>query len=93
MKKLKCKVHPLEYRSLDDCYSKPSALKREIYIDWCEWFAELASNNISDYEYGKMTILSYNCNIFTLCAEVYNKIGELIGYLYITKTRQEFRIF
>lgn len=89
VKKLKGKVHPLEYRSLDDCYNKPSALKRDIYNDWCKWLVEFAFDESSDYEYGILTVLSYNCMIFTLGAEVYNKKGELIGYLYITKTRQE----
>lgn len=86
VKKLKGKPQTLEYRSLDDCYKKPSALKRDIYNDWYKW---LAYNELSNYEYGILTVLSYNSMIFTLGAEVYNKKGELIGYLYITKTRQE----
>ena len=90
VKKLKGEVHPLEYRTLDDCYAKPSSLKREIYDDWGNWLVELANCGHSGYGYGLFTVLSYNAMFFTLGAEVYNKAGNLIGYLYITKTRQEF---
>lgn len=89
MKKLEGEVHPLEYRTLDDCYVKPSSLKRDIYVDWDKWLVELANCGQSGYGYGLFTVLSYNVMMFTLGAEVYNKVGELIGYLYITKTRQE----
>lgn len=90
LKKLKHEPRHLDYKTLDDCYSKPSEAKRAIYNNWVEWLDELNSHNSSDYIFGLMTILSYNTNVFTLAAEVYNKIGELIGYLYITKTRREF---
>ena len=90
VKKLKGEVHPLEYRTLDDCYVKPSSLKRGIYDDWDKWLVELANCGQSGYGYGLFTVLSYNTMMFTLGAEVYNKVGELIGYLYITKARQEF---
>ena len=90
VKKLKGEVRPLEYRTLDDCYVKPSSLKRDIYDDWDNWLVELANCGQSDYGYGLFTVLSYNTMMFTLAAEVYNKVGELIGYLYITKTRHEF---
>lgn len=89
VKKLKGKVQPLEYRSLYDCYNKPSSLKKDIYSDWYKWLVELTFDESSDYGYGILTVLSYNCMIFTLGAEVYNKKCELIGYLYISKTRQE----
>lgn len=90
VKKLKGEVRSLEYRTLDDCYAKPSSLKRAIYDDWDEWFVELANCGQSGYGYGLFTVLSYNIMMFTLGAEVYNKVGELIGYLFITKTRHEF---
>lgn len=90
MKKLKGEVHDLKYRTLNDCYVKPSLIKREIYDDWYKWLIELKDEANSDYDYGRLTILSYNAKIFTIGIEVYNKVHELIGYLYITKTRQEF---
>lgn len=89
VKKLKGEVHPLEYRTLDDCYDKPSSLKRDIYGDWHNWLVELANCGQTEYGYGLFTVSSFNCMFFTLSAEVYNKVGKLIGYLYITKTRQE----
>ena len=92
MKELKYEPGYLEYKTLDDCYSKFSEAKRSVYYNWVEWRDELDSDNSTDYVFGRMTILSYNVYMFTLAAEVYNKIGELIGYLYITKTRQEFWI-
>lgn len=90
VKKLKGEVRPLEYRTLDDCYAKSSSFKRYIYNDWDNWLVELANCRHSDYGYGPITVLSYNAMIFTLGAEVYNNDNKLIGYLYITKTRQEF---
>lgn len=90
MKKLKDEVHELKYRTLNDCYVKPSLIKREIYDDWRKWLTELKDEVNSGYDYGKLTILSYNPRFFTIGIEVYNKVDELIGYLYITKTRQEF---
>lgn len=90
MKKLKDEVHDLKYRTLNDCYVKPSLIKREIYDDWYKWLLELKGEANSGYGYGRLTILSYNVQFFTIGIEVYNKVDELIGYLYITKTRQEF---
>lgn len=85
VKKLKC-----EPEHLDDCYANPSKIKRAIYNDWLEWLDKLNLDNPTEYEFGHLTVLSYNINMFTLGVEVYNKLGELIGQLYITKTRQEF---
>lgn len=90
VKKLKYESGHLVYKTLEDCYANPSKIKRAIYDDWFEWLDELKLNNPTDYEFGYLTVLSYNVNIFTLGVEVYNKLGELIGHLYITKTRQEF---
>lgn len=90
MKKLKSEVHDLKYRTLNDCYVKPSLIKREIYDDWYKWLTELKDEANSDYGFGRLTILSYNVMFFTIGIEVYNNVDELIGYLYITKTRQEF---
>lgn len=90
VKKLKYEPEHLDYRTLEDCYAYPSKIKRVIYNDWLEWLDELILDNPTDYKFGHLTVLSYNFNIFTLGIEVYNKLGELIGHLYITKTRQEF---
>lgn len=90
VKKLKYEPEHLDYKTLEDCYVNPSEIKRVIYNDWLEWLNELNLDNSTDYEFGYLTVLSYNFNIFTLGVEVYNKLGELIGHLYITKTRQEF---
>ena len=89
VKKLKYEPEHLGYKTLKDCYVNPSKIKRVIYNDWLEWLNELNLDNSTDYEFGYLTVLSYNFNIFTLGVEVY-KLGELIGHLYITKTRQEF---
>ena len=90
VKKLKYESGHLVYKTLEDCYANPSKIKRAIYDDWFEWRDELKLDNPTDYEFGYLTVLSYNVNIFTLGVEVYNKLGKLIGHLYITKTRQEF---
>lgn len=90
VKKLKCEPVYLDYKTLDDCYTNPSKIKRVIYNDWLEWFDELNLDNPTEYEFGHLTVLSYNTIMFTLGVEVYNKLGELIGQLYITKTKQEF---
>nr|DAN95202.1 MAG TPA: hypothetical protein [Caudoviricetes sp.] len=90
VKKLKYEPEYLDYKTLDDCYANPSKIKRVIYNDWLEWLDELNLDNPTEYEFGHLTVLSYNINMFTLGVEVYNKLGELIGQLYITKTRQEF---
>lgn len=89
VKKLKGKLRPLRFRTLTDCYAKPSNTKLEIYNDWVDWLIEL--NNVSrDKWYNPMTVLSYNRTIFTLGCDVYNNKNQLIGRLYITKTKQEF---
>lgn len=90
VKKLKYEPEYLDYKTLDDCYVNPSKIKRVIYNDWLEWLDELNLHNSTEYEFGHMTVLSYNIYMFTLVVEVYNKLGELIGCLYITKTKQEF---
>lgn len=90
VKKLKYEPEHLVYKALDNCYANPSKIKRVIYNDWLEWLDELNLDNPTEYEFGHLTVLSYNTNMFTLGVEVYNKLGELIGWLYITKTKQEF---
>ena len=87
VKKLKGEVHPLEYRTLDDCYAKPSSLKRAIYDEWDKWLVELANCGQSGYGYGLFTVLSYNVMMFTLGAEVYNKVGEFSWILLLKKNR------
>lgn len=88
VKKVKDELHPMaEVRNLYDCYAKPSAIKKAI---WCEWFNWYLSVEDSKYQIVNMTINSYNVKIFTIRMDVFDaKTSEFIGYLYITKTRQE----
>lgn len=89
VKKVKGELHPLEYRTLVDCYNKPSEIKRSIWKQWVDWILQLDRNS-TDMWFGSLTVVSYNRNFFTLGCNVYNNDNELIGQLYITKTRQEF---
>ena len=91
LKKVKSKLQPLRLRDLSDCYKKPSDIKMSIYDDWANWLMKL--NDIStDMHFHPMTVVSYNCMMFTLGCNVYNNECQLIGQLHITKTRQEFWI-
>lgn len=89
VKKAKGELHPIEViRGLHDCYAKPSFLKISIYNKWIDWLAVLDAIS-KEYHFKNLTLYSYNANMFTLLGDVH-KNGELIGQLYITKTRQEF---
>lgn len=90
VKKVKGKLYPLRLRALTDCYVKPSDLKQAIYKEWVNWLIEL-NDTSSDMHFKPMTVSSYNCFTFILGCDVYNIKNQLIGQLYITKTRQEFR--
>lgn len=91
VKKVKGKLNPLRLRTLTDCYAKSSDWKQSIYKEWVNWLIEL--NDISsDMHFNPMTVISYNCRVFTLGCDVYNNENKLIGQLYITKTRQEFLV-
>ena len=85
----KGELHPMrEVRTLDDCYAKPSDTKRAIYNEWFNWYLTVDS---PVYEIVNMTVQSYNVNMFTIRMDVFDtKTYEFIGYIYITKTRQEF---
>ena len=78
-----------QVRLLSDCYAKPSIVKQAIYDSWVSWIKEV---NLNDDRYilKHMTVESYNCMIFTLSIDVYNLTGQLVGKIFITKTRQEF---
>lgn len=89
VKKVKGELHPLEYRTLVDCYNKPSEIKRSIWKQWVDWLLQF-DKNATDMWLGSLTVVSYNCRFFTLGCNVYNNDDELIGQLYITKTRHEF---
>jgi len=89
VKQVKGKLRPTttQLRSLGDCYAKPSDAKFKIYSDWLKWYID----GDKDYIFRHFTIRSYNCMMFTLSIDVYDKTtDEFIGQLYITKTRQEF---
>lgn len=69
------------FKALSLCYEKPSIAKQEIYGYWCDWAME---NNFDE-----CGVVSYNSMMFTFGA-----VGRYHGklcYVYITKTRQEFR--
>ena len=89
VKKAKGELHPMkEVRTLEDCYARPSAIKKAIYSDWFNWYLTVESPK---YQLVNMTIQSYNVNMFTIRMDVFDtKTYGFIGYLYITKTRQEF---
>ena len=89
VKKAKGELHPMEeVRTLDDCYAKPSAIKKAIRNDWFDWYLSVESPK---YQLVNMSIQSYNINMFTIRIDVFDtKTYEFIGYIYITKTRHEF---
>lgn len=90
VKKVKGELHPnKEVRGLGDCYNKPSKAKHEIYHNWLEWYR--IANNEPFYRFRHFIIYSYNCCMFTILIDLYDRTtNTFIGKLYITKTRQEF---
>jgi len=83
----KGELHPIKnVRTLADCYAKPSSIKHDIYNYWFKWYMRVSDKYILKH----FTINSYNVNMFTLACDVYNMENELIGQIYITKTKQEF---
>lgn len=78
----------VEVRTLEDCYATPSAIKKAIWNEWFNWYLSVESPK---YQIVNMSIQSYNVNMFTIRMDVFDaKTYEFIGYIYITKTRQEF---
>lgn len=65
---------------LEDCYKKPSIIKRQIMSDWWFWASQLPFSV-------KMWVASYNCNFFTIGGEFWD--GDIHYAFYITHTRQE----
>ena len=65
-------------RNLYDCYNKPSYRKQAIYEDWEKWYYQF------DYDdrLGRITIYSYNTNMFTLIMAI--KYNNKCYHLYIT---------
>ena len=90
LKQAKGILHPnKQVRLLSDCYAKPSLVKQVIFDSWVEWVKQVNRGN-EKYILKHLTIESYNCMIFTLSIDVYNLTSQLVGKLYITKTRHEF---
>lgn len=90
IKQAKGILHPnKQVRLLTDCYAKPSLVKQAIFDSWVEWVKQVNLDN-EKYILKHLTIESYNCMIFTLSIDVYNLTSQLVGKLYITKTRHEF---
>lgn len=83
-------LHPnKQVRLLFDCYATPSLVKQAIFDSWGEWIKQVNRDN-EKYILKHLTIERYNCMIFTLSIDVYNLTSQLVGKLYITKTRHEF---
>ena len=90
IKQAKGILHPnKQVRLLSVCYMKPSLVKQAIFDSWVEWVKKVNLSN-EKYILKHLTIESYNCMIFTLSIDVYNLTSQLVGKLYITKTRHEF---
>ena len=91
VKKVKGELYPVkEVRRLGDCYNKPSRAKYDIYNSWLKWY-KMTNMNEPFYILRHFTINSYNCMMFTLTIDLYDRTtNNFIGELYITKTRQEF---
>lgn len=57
------------YKSINDCYSNPSQIKRNVYAWWRSYFASL--DNCLGISFKQFCgVKSYNCNFFTLQAIV-----------------------
>ena len=52
-------------RTLDDCYAKPSDIKKAIWKEWCEFFRPFYSN----FAIGCF-VNSYNCMVYTIGAQI-----------------------
>jgi hypothetical protein len=90
IKQAKGILHPnKQVRLLSDCYARPSLVKQAIFDKWVVWATQVNLDN-EKYILKHFTIESYNSMVFTLSIDVYNLSSQLLGKLYITKTRQEF---
>lgn len=65
------------YKSLYDCYARPSKAKREIYEYWVRWFYENSTDSL-DF----ISIYSYNTFMFTLVGTI--TIDNVKFRVYIT---------
>lgn len=66
---------------LEDCYSKPSDIKKAIYDSWWEWAKSIPGTV-------EMWVSSYNVSFFTLGGEIWDTDNNHYAF-YITKTRNE----
>ena len=90
IKKAKGELSPnKQVRLLSDCYAKPSIIKEAIYNSWVEWIKQFNLDS-PKYILKHLTVESYNCMKFTLSIDVYSLTSQLVGKIFITKTRQEF---
>lgn len=90
VKKAKVELSPnIQVRLLSDCYAKPSIIKEAIYNSWAEWVKQVNLDS-PKYILKHLTVESYNSRIFTLSIDVYSLTSQLVGKIFITKTRQEF---
>lgn len=90
IKEAKGELSPnIQVRLLSDCYAKPSIVKQAIYNSWVEWIKQVNLDS-PKYILKHLTVESYNTMIFTLSIDVYSLTSQLVGKIFITKTRQEF---
>ena len=69
------------FKSIYQCYAKPSKIKINIFLEWVSKIYDIDNNFLI------FGIDSYNTNMFTLHSIL--KIDNKNYYIYITKTRQE----
>ena len=62
-------------RTVDDCYSRPSSTKQQIFDSWFNWFIENG---------GYCGVASYNCNFFTIEGYVFDSETNEEYFCYIT---------
>ena len=79
-----------QYRTLDECYDRPSDAKRSIYRAWKDYFID-TFGAIGTHS----GVLGYNCMQFTFgCSTLVKYNGALCdAEFYITKTRQEVTLY
>lgn len=66
-------------KTLDECYQRPSIIKRAIYNTWFDWFESL----VDMYSFG---IDTYNTNVFTLSGVLEYSFG-MVEVIHITPTK------
>ena len=66
-------------KTLDDCYNRPSQIKKDIYDMWMEWSQAVTDLYTFDVD-------TYNTNVFTLSGVLEYSHG-MVEVIHITPTR------